>query len=87
MFIKNINIWYISSFLISLAVAIPIITVFSGFFGSTSNYFFILKDTFLTDYILNSVVLLSGVLFFTFLFGVGTAYFVSYYNFPGVNFF
>ena len=87
MVIKNINIWYISSFLISLAVAIPIITVFSGFFGSTSNYFFILKDTFLTDYILNSVVLLSGVLFFTFLFGVGTAYFVSYYNFPGVNFF
>jgi len=85
--IKNFNIWYISSFLISIAVAIPIITVFSGFFGSTSNYILILKDTFLADYIFNSIILLCGVLFFTFLFGVGTAYFVSYYSFPGVNFF
>ena len=85
--IKNINIWYISSFLISIAVAIPIITVFSGFFGSTSNYFIILKDTFLFEYLFNSLILLFGVLFLTFLFGVGTAYFVSYYNFPGVNFF
>ena len=85
--IKNINIWYLSSFLISIAVAIPIITVFTGFFGSTSNYFEILKDTFLLEYVLNSLTLLVGVLFFTFLFGVGTAYFVSYYSFPGVNFF
>ena len=85
--IKNFNIWYISSFLISIAVAIPIITVFSGFFGSTSNYILILKDTFLADYIFNSIILLCGVLIFTFLFGVGTAYFVSYYSFPGVNFF
>ena len=85
--IKNFNIWYISSFLISIAVAIPIITVFSGFFGSTSNYILILKDTFLADYIFNSIILLCGVLIFTFLFGVGTAYFVSYYSFPGANFF
>jgi iron(III) transport system permease protein len=85
--IKNFNIWYISSFLISIAVAIPIITVFSGFFGSTSNYILILKNTFLADYIFNSIILLCGVLIFTFLFGVGTAYFVSYYSFPGANFF
>ena len=85
--IKNFNIWYISSFLISIAVAIPIITVFSGFFASTSNYILILKDTFLLDYISNSIILLCGVLFFTFLFGVGTAYFISYYSFPGANFF
>ena len=84
---KNFNIWYISSFLISIAVAIPIITVFSGFFASTSNYILILKDTFLLDYISNSIILLCGVLFFTFLFGVGTAYFISYYSFPGANFF
>tara|TARA_B110000438_G_scaffold16056_1_gene15110 strand:+ start:1749 stop:3368 length:1620 start_codon:yes stop_codon:yes gene_type:complete len=85
--IKNINIWYISSFLISIAVAIPIITICSGFFESTSNYFLILKNTFLYDYIYNSLILLLGVLFFTFVFGVGTAYFVSFYNFFGVNFF
>ena len=50
---KKINIWYLSSLLISIAVAIPIITVFSSFFQSTGNYSSILKDTFLYDYIFN----------------------------------
>ena len=81
------NFWYISSFLISLLVALPIITVFFGFFESTSDYFSILKNTFLLKYISNSVFLLIGVLFLTFLFGVGSAYCVSFYDFPGVNFF
>ena len=39
------------------------------------------------EYILNSGVLLIGVLFFTFIIGSGTAYIVSFYKFPGVNFF
>ena len=63
---KKINIWYVSSFLISIIVAIPIITVFSSFFESTSNYSSILKDTFLYEYIFNSIFLLVGVLFLTF---------------------
>jgi|TARA_B110000438_G_scaffold226538_1_gene220775 iron(III) transport system permease protein len=85
--IKNINIWYIGSFLISIAVAIPIVTIFIGFFENTSNYASILKETFLYEYIYNSIILLIGVLFFTFLFGVGGSYLVSFFNFPGVNFF
>jgi len=85
--IKKFNIWYISSFLISLVVAIPIITVFSSFFETTSNYTSILKDTFLYDYIFNSIYLLVGVLFLTFTIGVGCAYIVSFYSFTGVNFF
>ncbi len=85
--IKKISFWYISSFFISLLVALPIITIFFGFFEITSNYFSILKDTFLLNYIYNSILLLSGVLILTFLFGVGAAYFVSFYKFPGVNFF
>jgi len=85
--IKNFNIWYISSLLISVAVAIPILTICVGFFENTSNYYSILKDTFLFDYINHSLILLMGVLFFTFIIGVGTAYLVSFYNFPGVNFF
>ena len=87
MVIKNFNIWYISSFLISVAVAIPILTICVGFFESTSNYYSILKDTFLFDYINHSFILLSGVLLSTFVIGVGSAYLVSFYNFPGVNFF
>tara|TARA_Y100000590_G_scaffold339155_1_gene386600 strand:+ start:800 stop:2419 length:1620 start_codon:yes stop_codon:yes gene_type:complete len=81
------NFWYLSSFLISLLVALPIITVFFGFFESTTNYFSLLKNTFLLKYISNSILLLVGVLFFTFFFGVGCAYCVSFYEFPGVNFF
>ena len=84
---KKINIWYFSSFLISIAVAIPIVTVFSSFFESTGNYSLIIKDTFLYDYIFNSLTLLAGVLILTFLIGVGSAYLVSFYSFPGANFF
>ena len=84
---NKFNFWYLSSFFISLLVALPIVTVFFGFFESTSDYFSLLKNTFLLKYILNSFLLLIGVLFLTFLFGVGSAYFVSFYNFPGVNFF
>ena len=84
---RKINIWYVSSLLISLVVAAPILTVFSSFFETTGNYSLILKNTFLYDYIYNSLILLIGVLFLTFIIGVGCAYLVSFYNFPGVNFF
>jgi len=84
---KKINIWYVSSFIISFIVVIPIITVFSSFFVDTSNYFAILKETFLAEYIINSFILLIGVLSLTFIIGTGCAYLVSFYNFPGANFF
>ena len=71
----------------SLLVALPIVTVFFGFFETTSDYFSLLKNTFLLKYISNSILLLFGVLFLSFLFGVGSAYCVSFFDFPGVNFF
>ena len=87
MFNKKLNFWYVSSICVSLFVAIPILTVFSSFFNSTSDYMVVLKATFLKDYVINSAIILVGVLFFTFIFGVVSAYFVSFYNFWGVNFF
>jgi iron(III) transport system permease protein len=84
---RKINIWYVASLSISLIVAVPIITIFSSFFETTGDYSSILKNTFLYDYIYNSLTLLIGVLFLTFVIGVGCAYLVSFYNFPGVNFF
>ncbi len=83
----RINFWYISSLLISLFVIIPIMTVFSSFFENTSNYYQILKDTFLLEYIFNSIILLFSVLILTFLIGTGSAYLVSFYKFPFSNFF
>ena len=84
---KKINIWFFLSLLISVFVCIPILTVFSSFFESTSNYYEILKDTFLIEYILNSLTLLFSVLMLTFLIGTGTACLVSFYKFPFSNFF
>ena len=83
----KINFWHISSFLISLFVIIPILTVFTSFFENTSNYYIILKNTFLLEYTFNSVVLLLCVLLLTFLLGTGSAYLVSFYKFPFSNFF
>jgi iron(III) transport system permease protein len=85
--LKIINTWYLSSFIISIIVLIPILTVFSSFFEDTTNYFEILKETFFLEYIFNSITLLLGVLFLTFILGVGSAYIVSFYEFPGANFF
>ncbi len=70
-----------------MLVAIPIITIFFSFFETTSDYIILLKNTFLLQYISNSILILIGVLFLTLTFGVTAAYFVSFYNFPGVNFF
>ena len=87
MLLKKINIWYLSSLAISIIVAVPIVTVFSSFFEATGTYASIIKDTFIYEYILNSIFLLIGVLFLTFVIGVGCAYLVSFYKFPGASFF
>jgi len=84
---SRINFWYLSSLIVPLVVAIPIVTIFLSFFETTSEYLILLKDTFLLEYISNSIFILIGVLFLTFFFGVTSAYFISFYNFPGVNFF
>ena len=81
------NSWFISSFLISFIVLIPVITVFASFFETTSNYYEILKNTFLVEYIFNSLTLLLSVLILTFIIGTGAAYLVSFYRFPGSEFF
>ena len=84
---KNLNFWLLSSLLISIGVLIPIFTVFFSFFEETSNYYQILKDTFLFEYIFNSITLLISVLILTFLIGVICAYLVSFYKFPLSDFF
>ena len=85
--LKNLNIWFLSSLLVSIGVLIPIVTVFFSFFEETSNYYQILKDTFLFEYIFNSFVLLVCVLALTFIIGTTCAYLVSFYKFPLSDFF
>ena len=87
MYLRKINFWFLSSLLISIVVVIPIITIFTSFFEDTSNYYQILKDTFLVEYISNSLILLICVLVLTFVLGTSSAYLVSFYTFPLSNFF
>ncbi len=84
---RNINIWHLTSLLVSIGVLIPILTVSFSFFEETSNYYQILKDTFLFEYIFNSSILLISVLILTFLIGTTCAYLVSFYKFPFSEFF
>ena len=84
---KKINYWFLASLIITLIIVLPILTVFVSFFGTTSNYFELLTNTFLFSYISQSLIILLGVLSLTFIFGVLSAYFVSFYDFPGVDFF
>ncbi len=81
------NIWFFSSLFIALIVALPIITVSLSFFNETSNYFIILKNTFLIEYISNSITILIFVILLTFFLGVTSAYFISFYIFPFSKFF
>ncbi len=84
---KKSYLWFVLSLLISISVLIPILTVSISFFEETSNYYEILKKTFLAEYILNSAILLIFVLILTFLIGTTSAYLVSFYEFPLCNFF
>ena len=84
---NKINYWFLASLVITTIIVLPILTVFASFFGSTSGYFELLSNTFLFSYVGQSLAILFGVLMFTFIFGVLSAYFVSFYDFPGVNFF
>ncbi len=84
---NKINYWFLASLVITTIIVLPILTVFASFFGSTSGYFELLSNTFLFSYVGQSLAILIGVLMLTFVFGVLSAYFVSFYDFPGVNFF
>jgi len=81
------NIWFFSSVIIASIVALPIITVFFSFFSETSSYYSVLKNTFLYDYIFNSIIILFFVILITFFLGVISAYFLSFYEFPFSTFF
>ncbi len=84
---RYLNIWFVLSLLVSTFVIIPIVTVFTSFFEDTSNYYELLKNTFLIEYIFNSSVLLISVIALTFIIGTSLAYLVSFFEFPFSNFF
>ncbi len=81
------NLWFFGSAIIAMVVALPILTVFFSFFNETTNYLDLLKETFLFEYIYNSLTILFFVIILTFCLGVYSAYLISFYEFPFSNFF
>ena len=81
------KIWFILPFTISLLVFIPIAIIIYSFFLETSDYTSLLSKTYLLNYLVQTFILLISVIFLTSILGIGSAYFVTFYKFPGCNFF
>ena len=78
---------YVNAFFTFFIVLIPLLIIFLSFFSQTSSYFILLKETFIFDYVFNTLLLLFAVGFFTIILGVTSACLVSFFKFPGVEFF
>lgn len=83
---NRFNSWSISSALIALVLALPILTVFSFIFYPAGDVWRHLVETVLADYVINSITLMIGVGFGTLVIGVGCAWFTTHYTFPGRKF-
>ncbi|MCG8324495.1 MAG: iron ABC transporter permease [Thiotrichales bacterium] len=66
-----------------LIFSIPLLTVFSSVFEVDGEVWRHLRSTVLTDYVVNSLLLMLGVGLLTLLIGVAGAWLVTMYRFPG----
>ena len=79
--------WINISTLLTFILIVPIALIVSNAFGAQSDTLTHLKETVLNDYIINTLILLAGVCSLSLIFGVGSAYFVTFYNFRFSKFF
>ncbi|MDA1324166.1 MAG: iron ABC transporter permease [Proteobacteria bacterium] len=77
------GLWCLAAFFIAVCVSIPVVVVTSSVFVPTGEVWDHLAATVLPRYMLNSGLLLFGVGIGTFVVGVGTAWMVTMYQFPG----
>lgn len=77
------TLWCAIALVIAVLVSIPVVVVASSVFVPTGEVWAHLSSTVLPRYISNSLILLTGVGIGTFVIGVGTAWLVTMYRFPG----
>ena len=77
------GLWCIAALFIAVCVSIPVLVVTSSVFVPTGEVWDHLAATVLPRYMTNSALLLVGVGIGTFIVGVGTAWLVTMYQFPG----
>ncbi len=78
---------FIFSLIISLLILAPIFVIIIGNFGPDLKYFNFFTNLEFVNYTKNSLFILFSVLFITFFLGTFSAYLVSFFDFPFVNFF
>ncbi|HSH28699.1 MAG TPA: hypothetical protein VK971_02235, partial [Thiohalobacter sp.] len=75
--------WRVGALLVTLIVALPVLTVFSFVFEPAGEVWRHLAATVLQDYVVNSLLLMLGVGAGTLLLGVSTAWVTTTCEFPG----
>lgn len=80
-------VWLMTTLLVSALVALPLISILLGLFAPEDETWTHLKDTVLSVYIGNTLLLMIMVGLFTGLIGTSTAWFISATSFPGQRFF
>ena len=81
------RLWKISIILTAFVFSIPILTILSSFIEPSGENWEHLKDSVLTEYIYNSLLLTSGVGVGALVLGVSTAWLTTMCKFPGKKLF
>lgn len=79
--------WFITIALITLIITLPIIIVIQFNLHSHTETWQHLIDNVLAEYVMNSLILASGVAIGTFIIGVPAAWLCALYSFPGKHIF
>ena len=76
-----INRWSIFSYVVTFIIIMPIILVINHALGSDTQTMVHLKETVLTEYIIDTLIVVFSVAFLTLILGVGSAYVTTFYHF------
>ncbi len=85
--LRDNTILYSPALIISIVASLPLINIFLNTLNIDYEYINFLRGTSLFIFFFNSLYILLWVLPITFLLGVLSAYLVTFYKFPFVNFF
>lgn len=77
------RLWSAGVFLVALLLTLPILVIVSFVLVPAGEVWQHLADTVLTDYVVNSLLLMLGVAIGTLIGGIGTAWLTSMCSFPG----
>jgi iron(III) transport system permease protein len=79
----NLTPWTVATLVVVALMLLPVLAIFVGVFGPSSDTWRHLASTVLVDYVVNSLLLVAGVGFLTLVMGISTAWLVTTCEFPG----